>query len=676
MLHSETVAACLDAMAAAIEPEQPVKPSEWGARHVIVPDGPRQGQPWDPSLTPQLIEPMDVLAVDSPDTRASLMKPGQAGATMAGMIWLGCMIDTAPARMMAVQPTVAAAREFNSEKLDPFIRGTPPLAAKVRPQSARSAYGSTNLRKKFPRGSLVLPGANSSVDLSSKTIRFALGDEVDRWPDDLDGQGHPMGMVDARQISFTRARLHKKFELSTPTIKGLSYIEAAYLAGDQRKWVMPCPHCADGITFEWKNFRCEPVAPYKPHYVCQLCGGVIEAWQQRGMVLAGHWVPQQPGPGRHKSYHYQGLTSLITDWETIAAKFRAAEGNPALEQTFYNLELGEPYEAESPDTDIDAIVTRCEDYPRGTVPARCARTVLVVDINGEWFEWALYGFGPALNGATTDQWLIETGKIDGKPDDEACWTKVAELCTKAWPHAGGGEFPADLVGIDTGFGTHEVYKFVRGRQQKVRALDGRPPLRLSDPRKALPLGTPVHVTAKNKLGQALFKVWLFPVFGHELKQWLANALNKYAAGEAVNGGIHLTKEIVDAAYADQLTAEVLIRDPEAPLKQRWVKRRGIRNEALDLNVYARALAFGASPNGLGVDRFTRDKWIEAIKERHGVDAEKENLIAPPPAPTAVSEAPAQEGETPAAPAPEAKPAPVPSPRQSFVGPNMKNWLKR
>lgn len=642
MSLTKHVSAILLAFAAGLAPAKAISPADWGEQHFIVPDGPRVGDRWDISLTPYVREPLECLAIDSPHNRVAIKKSAQTGFSTLGMVWLGYLIDVEPDRMMIVQPTIPAAREFNRDKLDPAIKASPVLKAKVRANLAKQE-GSTTLSKRLPgTASLVLTGANSGADLRSKSVRFALADEVDQWPWNLGGDGDPMGMLDARQTAWKRVGTWRRLEISTPRTKGASRIDMAYEAGDQRLWHMPCPHCAKDITFIFENLQFAELPPYNPRYLCQECGDWIPAAQQRAMVLSGRWIPTKPGPGRFPTFHINALFSLLTSWDEVARGYWEARGAPEKEKAFVNLVLGESYEEKTSEVPAAAIAAHTEAYEAGVVPARCGLTSLAIDLNGDWAEWALYGFGPSAAGHGVDQWLIATDKIDGRPDDESLWRGLAELEARRWPYAGGGFFPADLVGIDSGYGTHQVYQFGRGRP-RVRILDGRP-VKPGDLARAMPLGSPKKIPAKDRLGRVLFKVWLYGVGSHELKSWLAHALKAYAGGAPIPGGLHLPRGLVDEARADQLVAEVLAQFErrDGRIEQRWVRRSGVRNEQLDLAVYARAVAFGARPNGLGVDRIAPDQWAALIAERHGLDPEAPDLFGGPihVAPTAPTATPA------------------------------------
>src|SRR3546814_7743277 len=103
--------------------------------------------------------------------------------------------------------------------------------------------------KACPGGMLFLCGANSAASLSSMPIRFFLGDEIDRFPWEVGGEGDPIMLIDERQKTFVR---RKRLLISSPTIKGQSRIELECLASDQRRLLLPCPHCDTYIELLWQ----------------------------------------------------------------------------------------------------------------------------------------------------------------------------------------------------------------------------------------------------------------------------------------------------------------------------------------------------------------------------------------------------------------------------------------
>jgi phage terminase large subunit GpA-like protein len=131
------------------------------------------------------------------------------------------------------------------------------LRALVLPSRSRDA-GNTILGKRFPGGQLILTGANSAVGLRSMPARWVFLDEVDAYPGDVDGQGDPISLAEARTISF--GHRSKVFLASTPTLKGLSRIEREWELSDQQRYHVPCPHCGglQWLLFErlrWDRMR-------------------------------------------------------------------------------------------------------------------------------------------------------------------------------------------------------------------------------------------------------------------------------------------------------------------------------------------------------------------------------------------------------------------------------------
>ena len=63
---------------------------------------------------------------------------------------------------------------------------------------------------------------------------------------------------------------------STPTVKGLSRIEAAFLESDQRYYYVPCPECDHKQKLVWKNVIWEEDKPETARYACENCGSLID----------------------------------------------------------------------------------------------------------------------------------------------------------------------------------------------------------------------------------------------------------------------------------------------------------------------------------------------------------------------------------------------------------------
>ena len=175
--------------AEAILPEPELSVSEWSDSHRIL-DQASSSEPgrWRTSRTPYLQEIMDALSTGSLDDTVVLMKGAQIGATEAGLNFILYAIHHAPAGMLYVLPTVDSAKRVSKQRVAPAIEAIPEVAEKVATPRARDT-GNTLFQKDFPGGTLILTGANSAVGLRSMPARYLFLDEVDGYPNDLDGEG-------------------------------------------------------------------------------------------------------------------------------------------------------------------------------------------------------------------------------------------------------------------------------------------------------------------------------------------------------------------------------------------------------------------------------------------------------------------------------------------------------
>ena len=648
--------------AAALRPPDAATPSQWAARHLIVPDGPHAGAPFDLRLAPYLAEPLDMLGPDSGINEIAVMKSAQSGFTLLLLALLGYLIDRAPCRVMVIQPTSDAASDFNREKLEPAIKASPALRRKVATQTSRSAEGSTTYSKRFPGGSLTLAISTSAADLRSKTVKVLLRDEIDQYPDDLDGQGDPLNISDGRLISFLASADWKKADISTPTIKGASKIERRYEAGDQRRWHVPCPHCGDEFVFEFgANFRFEKAHPYHAHYVAPCCGSILQALEKQDIVARGRWIATAPRPGAFPSYHFDALSSPFVPWDSFAAEYVAAGDDPQRQKAFHNLWLGLPYEVRGDAPDHVRLLERREDgLPRGHVPPRGIILVAAGDVQGRGIWVSIIAFAP-----NRETWIVDAFYVDGSTESPGslhdapdCGNAFSLMLHKTigreFPDAFGRMRKLDALGIDSGFRSHIVYATVRANQrlnpntgnEMIFALDGR------DGWSKPPIGTPSLVDIDMAGGRVRRGAKLWPVGTWPLKGAFYADLRKdgVRAGAEIDppGYCHFPTWL-DEGYFHQITAEYHAEETfRGRVRRFWKQRAGQRdNHWLDCTVYCMALA-----EHLGLSNLTAAEWAALARER-GAPAEMP-LFRASLAPR-VGETPHREDQPPAAAPPSSPP---------------------
>ena len=638
------------ALSAGILPAAQISPSAWAAQNLVVPDGPQSGQKWNPAQTPHLVEIMDHLAPDSPVNEIVLRKSAQVGATTLGIAWSGYVAAVDPAPMMIIMPTLDSADSFNREKLNLSFEASPAVMRRVSAAGSRSARSSTARTKRFPGGSIILTGANSTADLRSKTRRYLSQDEIDDWPLDLDGQGDPLEMADARKKSYDATGDWKILRASTPTVKGESRIDAAFEGGDQRYWIMPCPHCGEKQRLEWGTkdspfglkFRRE--FPHQAHYVCRHNGCVIQHHEKPAMIRAGEWQATCPGPGRYPSYHLDALSSLFAQWDSIVADFLKSKDDPTKLKVFWNLTLGLAWEERGDAPEWNRLFARRTTMDPGIVPRGGLVLTCAVDVqkDGLYYEVVAWGRGRT-------SWVVEAGFLTGDTaqHDAKCWLDLAALTERTWPMETGGSLTIDLTGVDSGYNTSSVYAFVRGKP-KALALKGVPGWTAPEIGNA---PGKLDIKASGKRKRRGLMVW--PVGTWSVKAAFYGRLRKEGIAEGKDsdppGYCHFATHLAQA-YFQQLTAEYVKERVHAGRTLReWVARG--ENHYHDCRVYNTALTHHPL---LRLDRFTDDDWSELAKQRDARPVQPDMVVSMTAVPGAVpDEAPANR-----APAAPRRPGPV------------------
>lgn len=655
----------VDALIAVLTPPELVDPTTWAERNLIVPDGPKKLEGWSRVLTPFVEEPLNHTSVDSPVNEFCVMKSAQTGFTTLMIAAIGHTIDVEPCDQMIVQPTDGALTDFNSKKLQIAIDQSPSLNGKVAAQTARSGKASTTYEKRYGSCSLTLALASSTADLRSKSVRKAWLDEVDEYEEDLDGQGSPFDMIEARQESFLQDGSWKRAYVSTPTIKGGSHIERYWDGSDKRKWFVKCPHCRadDGenseFVFEFgPNFRYDAQWPYRAYYVAPCCGSVIEEFERRDMVRAGRWKATEPGPGKMPGYHFNAMSSPFVPWAKIAERAVKAGSDTAKQKTFYNLTLGLPFEMKGDAPDHVRLFERREDgLKRYAVPPRGLLLTAAADVQmrGIWYEITAW----APNG---ESWTVDAGYCDGdtsSPDSEAFALLRQATIDREFRDAFDQPRKIDALGVDSGYRSHVVYSWVRANQRLhpdtgkdiVLALDGRDGWSLP----AIGLPKLVDINLEGRKIREGCKLW--PIGTWSLKASIYDDLRKEGMKSGAlrdpDGYCHFGLWL-DMAYFEQITAEFLADEKyRGRTRKVWKVRR--ENHLLDCRVYNKALA-----EYLGLSTMTADEWA-ALARHRGV-------------PPAVTE---QTLFTPRLPEPHliAEPA-VPAMRESgWLGGRGRNWLR-
>jgi phage terminase large subunit GpA-like protein len=451
------------------------------------------------------------------------------------------------------------------------------------------------LSKSFRGGLLILTGANSAVGLRSMPVRWLLLDEIDGYPVDVDGEGSPVELAEARQRTFARL---KRMKCSTPTIAGRSLIEHAYLSSDMRRYFVPCPKCGgyqtlDFALLQWSKYG-RP--PGEAVYECLYCEEQIQDHQKTAMLARGEWRPTSDEPANPKvrGYHINALYSPVgwISWGDIAEQFARDHKDPAKYRVFVNTVLGETWQERGEAPEWERLYARREDYAEGTVPAAALMLTAGVDVQKDRLVVEVVAWGRGK-----ESWSVMYGEIPGDSSDlkRGPWKLLDELLSRTFTSADGRELPIAKLAVDSGYNTMAVYSWARTHHMsQVISVKGVPGI-------GALIGAPsnIEITARGAKPAYGYKVW--PVHGAVAKGELYGflRLDTPLDGEPCPPG-YCHFPMYDDDYFKQLTAEHLVTHQTRGgfVKLEWEMIPGRENHVLDCRVYARAAASLA-----GMDRW-------------------------------------------------------------------------
>jgi phage terminase large subunit GpA-like protein len=529
----------------------------------------------------------------------------QVGKTLILTLLVGYFIDQDPANILWVMPTLDAAEAYSKEKLTPFLRETPCLAAKTLDPRSRDS-GNTLLTKQFIGGAhLAIAGANSPTSLASRHRRILICDEVDKYEASAGTEGDPINLAKKRTRTYWN---RKHFYASTPNLASTSRVDDLYEGSDQRKFFVPCLHCNESQVLKWqnvhyiegekridKNGQARRVAT-KAWIQCEHCAKPWTEAKRLRAIQNGTWVATAPFHGR-AGFHIWAAYSPYVDLTELASEWLEAQGKPEQLKDFVNGTLGETYREKGEAPEWKRIFDRRENYRLGSVPVGAHLLTAGVDVQSDRLEVAVIGWG-----RNRRAWLVDYQVIEGDTARVEVWSKLDSVLGTVY-EGPGGERTIRKLAIDSGFGAQYVYDWARRhRFGPVAVVKG------GSDGTAAPVSAPsaVELTVGGQRLNVGLKVHIVNTgyFKSELYGRLRLELPNVEKGEDYpDGFFHICVTDDTEEYCKQLTAEhIVTRTHRGYTKREWEKIRP-RNEALDTWVYARAAV-----EMLGYSRWTESNW--------------------------------------------------------------------
>lgn len=454
-------------VATILRPPRRVRPSEAAAGRLISKDG----DIFDPTAAPYLIEPLDLLA-GRLYQGIVFVGPARTGKTfglaIGGVYYI---VTVEPADTLMIYMSQDTARDFSRMDLDRAIKNTPELAALMSPRARDD-----NTYDKFWRHGMALKiGWPAATQLRGKTLRYVFLMDVDGAnSQNVDGRGSMWGQAFKRIETFMSrgkclAESSPGFAYDDPDWAPSSPHEAPpapgimaiYNAGTRARYYVRCLHC--GEHFEAKPGLDAFLVPSDVEEVieavqrhdlmklaeswakvpCPHCGGIHEPAQKRqlhairneqGRVLGATWVHEgqkvvdcrlegEPRRTNIASFWLGGVSAAYQPWVSVIFNYLSAvrtyvktSDESDLRRTTFE-DLSYPYlpmairRQKKPDT----FMARDEEWPRGELPEGVRFLVAVVDVQAHAFVVQMHGFGVGLESWVVDRFKITASK---RPEGE------------------------------------------------------------------------------------------------------------------------------------------------------------------------------------------------------------------------------------------------------------------
>ncbi|MDD1499794.1 phage terminase large subunit family protein [Agrobacterium sp. CNPSo 3708] len=607
-VHPGAIRAVYSALAGAIRLQPPVSFDAWLPKNIILVDGPKKGEFWSAEDAPYLPEIAQCLSQEHPCTEVTVRKSQQTGVSILALAWMLYIAENCPDNSIYGVPGLDALQDINSGKLQPLIDAWQKHTKKtiIMPTTSRSGVGSTTYEKKFPGGALYLANANTVMDLSAKTTRFGVKDEVSKWQA-LPNGADPENLFFGRFTAFRRQKTYKIFGLSTPELDsgdalgegpGHCRIDRDFRRSDQRFWYIRCPECGTEQVQRDAYLLIDKAHLHKTVMQCQHCEHHISEMERVVAVREGRYIPTFSGPDRHPGFHVDAFMSLMMSYEAIAEdKLKYEAKGEAGAKDYSNLICGLPYQMKGNAPDHQRLMERREDYPPLSIPAGGLIFVAGADVQ----SYGIYCEGVAF-GEDRQSWNVFAEFFEGATDNPqaGAWLLFERFCEQEFPDGHGVLRKIEAVAVDSGYRPNQVREWCR-RRPNAYATKGMPGRGV--PAISAPVQKAINKRGKRKrFGGELS----WPVGTWALKAELYGNLHKIGlrSGEASDpsGYCHFHMDLGEE-YFQQLTSEYFTQKlVKGKLHEEWALRRE-HNHFLDCRIYAMAIA-----EHLGLSRMTKSQW--------------------------------------------------------------------
>jgi phage terminase large subunit GpA-like protein len=474
--------------------------------------------PWDSSITPYMVEPMDMLASRRHEA-VVFVGPARTGKT-AGLLlgWMAHIVVNDPGDLLFIQMSQDKARDFSKTDIDRALANSDALDALL----SHSRHDDNTHDKKFRHGMWMKIGWPTANNVASSTYRYVAITDLDRIAnaENVDGEGPLFDLARKRTTTFmsrgmTLVESSPGIEIADPNWRAatphegppVTGVVGIYNRGDRRRWYWKCPHCAewfeakpglelfnlppDDILLEMvREADLQMLAAEYNRVVCPHCACHIEPRAKQAMNQGGRWVRDgqsltsddeligTPYDSTIVSYWLGGVAAGYQDWFRIILRYLqglrdyALTGSEETLKATINTDQGIPYMSRllsmARMNAADPAGRKDASLQRYVVPEAARFITAAVDVQGgsdARFVVQVHAVGPHMEQWPIDRYEIKESAREGMgsafaPIDPAVYPEDWDVLTERVLRStyrtmlDGKELPVKMMAIDTG-GEHK-----------------------------------------------------------------------------------------------------------------------------------------------------------------------------------------------------------------------------
>ena len=425
------------ALEAGFMPDLDLTVDEWSDQHMIIPksSGSNEYGPYRTQRTPHARAIMKALSDSHPCKRVVCEVASQMFKTQIALNWFGSTVHQSPSNFLWLMPTGKLHKRI-AARIDKTIAAVPVLTERVAKPNSRDAQNNQDT-KEYIGGALFIATAGAAANLSEVPARRVAFDEIDRAEMNVDGEGDPVKLAEARQTTFAHNK--KSYYYSSPTIQGESRIDDLFKLGTQRRALAECIHCGHAQELIFENLILSEDGQ-QALYPCSECGGIHKESDKTAMFKNGLWSDGVPGDGETESFTASAMYLPYgwLSWRDLKREYESAKqaldaGNDEFMKVFYNTRLARCWDIQKEQTSDDVLMARAEDYKMGVVPKDGLTLTAAIDTQIDRLEIKVVAWSEGLEG-----WIIGYYIIIGDPSEDQTFDKALEVISRSYPHALGG----------------------------------------------------------------------------------------------------------------------------------------------------------------------------------------------------------------------------------------------